>query len=218
MMPPKGLMAGMEDQEEVEAGAVPPGSDTRQHDRQEVEDTDESGNAEPNVSPEEQAAYEQFVEAGIALIYGGGEVRPGILQLLDNDPADLIAVLGDNVPELKERFSKVVALAATTVIVVLEVVRNLPEKPDGAILMHGGKAILEDLAELAEQAGQEEFTQDELNTAFLHAVDIYQAVGTEEGFVDKENASQEFAEILNAQEQGQLDKVLPGLERGMNDG
>lgn len=213
--PVRGMMAGFGGAEtggggvaadvEVRASGAPDGGDMAAE--------------EPNVSEEEQREYERFVETGLELIYGGGKVRPGILKLLDDEPSDLIAALGDQVPELRERFSPVIALAATAVIVTREVVNLLPEKPDGAVLMHGGKALLEDLANLAEEAGQPEFTQDEISQAYLHAVDLYQAVASATGEMDTEAASQEFASILNAQEQGRLGEVLPGLgDMGGRDG
>ncbi len=215
MKPPQGLMAGMEDQEAVETAPTPDASDTRQADNQQAEQTDPgSDDGEPNVSPEEQAAYEEFVTTGLEAIYEGGKVKPGILELLDNDPADLIATLGQDIPELGERFNPTVALAATAVVVTLEIIERLPEKPDGEIIMHGGKAILEELADLANERGGD-FTQEEINQAYLHAVDIYQATGTAAGTVDKELASQEFADILNAQDEGRLDEVVPGLEAGV---
>lgn len=222
MMPPtqapRGLMAGMQQGGDTPpdalAGASPPVDDRRQHDNQEAEQTEGGNREEPNVTPEEQAAFDEFVTTGLELIYEGGQVKPGILKLLDDDPSDLIKILGRDVPELGERFSPVIALAATATIVVMEVVKRLKEHPDGSIIMHAGKELLEELGDLADDVNGKDFTQDELNQAYLHAVDLYQAIGTADGTVDKELASQEFADILNAQEQGQLDKVLPGLERG----
>src|SRR5947207_781737 len=45
-------------------------------------------------TPEEQAAYEEFVKTGYDLMYKGGKVNPGILKMLDDDPTDLIQALG----------------------------------------------------------------------------------------------------------------------------
>lgn len=216
MSPPPvtGMMAGMMDEEEdpaVERGDVPEPTDTRQHDFQRAEPAEEGDNEEPNVTPEEQAEYERFVEAGLMAMAEGGEIKPGIRQLLDEDPKDLIAALGDNIPELGERFSPIVAVAATAVIVTREAIERVG-KPSGDVLLQGGRAILEALVELRDTMG-DDFTQDEINQAWLHAIDIYRAVASEAGEVDDEEASAEFAEILNAQEQGRLGEVLPELER-----
>ncbi len=101
-------------------------------------------------TPEEQARYEEFVKTAFGEMYEGGKVNPAILKMLDEDPSDLMAVL-ENAEELQQ-FSPVVALAATATILTLNAAEATGEK-DGAILLHGGKAILEDLVEIAEKAG-----------------------------------------------------------------
>ncbi len=208
----RGLAAGM-DEDGVVQGALAPETDTRQADNQQPARTlsEDDDDEEPNVSPEEQAAYEAFVDAGFDLIYTDGKVNEGILQMLDEDPADLIAVLG---PEIGEEFSPVIALAATAVVVVLEVVRRAgEEKPDGEIIMHGGRQILEDLANLAKTAGLKDYTSEDLSQAMLHAVNLYRETAANEGMVDEAALTEEFAEILNAQEEGRLGEILPGIER-----
>ncbi len=166
---------------------------------------------EPNVTDEEQAAYQAFIEASFELIYADGKVNPGIIAMLDDDPSDLIAVLGE-IPEIEERFSPIVALAAASVMVTMEVIRRSPERPDDSIIMHGGRAILEDLAQLATT----DFEQDELNQALMHAVDIYRSAAAQEGMIDEQQAQDAFAELLNAQEEGREDEVVPGISRFAN--
>lgn len=197
----RGLMAGMKVPDGMVSGDRPAGAG------QAVEDEDE----EANVTPEEQAAYEAFVKAGFDLVYTDGKVNEGILEMLDKDPADLIAVLGE---EVGEEFSPVIALAATTVVVVLEVVRRSGEaKPDGDIILHGGRQLLEDLANLANEAGVQKYTSENVSQAMLHAVNLYRLTAANEDMVDEQALTEEFAEILNAQEEGRLEQVLPGIER-----
>lgn len=171
-------------------------------------------------TPEEQAQYDAFVKEGMKLIYAKGQVNPGILKLLDDDPQDLIAILGE---EVGQDFSPVIALAATATIVVLEVVRRADPKPEGEIIMHGGAEILEDLADLAGQPGPDgqpihTYTEDDVNQAMIHAVNLYRITATQAGMLDEEALAQEFADILNAQEDGTLGKMLPGIERYENGG
>lgn len=160
-------------------------------------------------TPEEQEAKDQFVKAGLKLIYEGGEVRPSILEFLDEDPSDLIAVLGDS--EQLQNSTPPVTLAATTVMVVLEVINRMGEKPDDLIIFHGGLEILEDLANLATEAGIHDYSQDEINTAWLMAQDIYREAGSAQGLVDTDALKAEFDEIVTADKNGQLGNVLPAL-------
>lgn len=174
----------------------------------EVEDDDET----PNVSPEEQESYDSFVKAGFALMYEGGEVRPGLVKLLDDDPADLMAVL-ENVDDLQE-FNHVVAAAATAVIIVLEVVRRAgDQKPDGDIILHAGKAILEDCIEISEKVGGRKFTEDEANRAMLMAADLYRETAASQGMVNEDELKAEFEEIVTADKEGRLGEVVPQLQQ-----
>ena len=156
-----------------------------------------------NVTPEEQEQYDRFVLDGMTLIYEGGKVRQSILDLLDEDPADLVAILGD-MDELKQ-FSPVVALAATSVVLVLELVRRAGDgKPDDAVILHGGKELLEELANLADEAGIHDFSQNELNRAFLIGMDLWRESASSAGLIDVGQLKAEFAEIRTADAEGRL--------------
>lgn len=181
--------------------------DPRQRDTV-ADDEDEGGGP---ASPEEQAAYDQFVNAGYRLIYAGGKVNDNILKLLDDDPQDLIAIVGAEA--VGKNFNPVMALAATTAVICLEIVDRSAEKPAGEIILHGGTEILQDLAELAGTANIHNFTEDEINDALIAAVNIYRMTASAKGMVDNEALSEEFAELLNAQDQGKLGKMLPGIEK-----
>lgn len=194
--------AGMTTREDVRPDRDPAQTAT-------VEDDDDEN---PNVSPDEQERYEAVVKEGLALIYEGGEVRPGIVQMLDENPEDLMGVLG-NIEELQD-FSPTVALAATTVIVMLEVVRRAGDsKPDGDIILHAGKAILEELADMATDAGIHDYSQDEINQAMLMGMDLYREAAADEGLVDLQALKDEFDEIVTADKQGRIGELLPGIER-----
>jgi hypothetical protein len=159
----------------------------------------------PNVTPAEQQAYEDFVKHGLALIYGGGKVRPAILELLDENPKDLI-----DAPELKD-FTPSVALAATATVVVLELVRRAGDRrPDDAIVLHGGKALLEDLAHLAGEAKIHDFTQEELNRSFYLACDLYRDAAAGSGLIDLSQLKAEFEEVKAADAEGRLGALFAG--------
>ena len=172
---------------------------------------DEVPDEEANVTPEEQAAYEEFVLNGYELLYDGGKVRPGILELLDENPEDLLAVI-ENVD--LEQFSPVIALAATATIVVLEVVRRYgEEQPDASIILHGGKDLLEELAEIAGLYGSHDYTEQEMTDAFRMGADLYREAAADMGLVNLDALKAEFEEIVAADREGRTAEVLPGLEQ-----
>jgi hypothetical protein len=164
---------------------------------------------QPNVTPEEQAAYDKFVKHALMLMYGGGQVRPGILHLLDNDPKDLIQII----PTLQGHgVSPIIRLAATAVVVTMQTVRDTSEQ-DGAIILHGGKAILEDLAEISQKAGIHDYSDAEVNEAFRVGADLYREAGQTEGLVNLNEAKDEFQQIVTADKSGKLGDVLPPLQQ-----
>lgn len=166
---------------------------------------DEAGEA---ASPEEQAAYDEFVKTSFSVMYEGGEVRPGILKMLDEDPADLMAVL-DNAEELQQ-FTPVVALAATAAIVTLKTCEETGEK-DGTIILHGGTAILEDLVEIAGKAGLHDYSEEEMTEAMRMGADLFREAAAEAGIVNLDEAKGEWDEITAADKEGRLGDVLPQL-------
>lgn len=199
---------------------------------------DEVGDEEgmsPNVSPEEQQPYEEFVLSGLALIYtkapgqdqqaqdqgadqqGGQEqdqsaqVRPGILKLLDNDPSDLRGIL--KAQELQQ-FSPLVAIAATTVVIVVEIqkiAKGTPDEPSDDIVMHGAVAILEELAEIWMRRNKQQLGEDDINKALSMAADIYREVGADAGLVDENALKDQFAMLVKADKEGRLADVSPDL-------
>lgn len=71
LMPFKGQMP----EDETAEGQMPPSEESGEESRY-VDD------GEPNVTPEEQAQYEEAVKNGLRLIYADGQVRPQILEAL----------------------------------------------------------------------------------------------------------------------------------------
>lgn len=172
---------------------------------------EELDDEEPNASPEEQAAYEDFVLAGLALIYEDKQVRPGILKMLDEDPQDLMQILS-SAEELQE-FSPVVAVAATAVVIVLEIMRHAgDERPSDELVLHGGAAIVEELVEIQGRIGKE-LSQDDLHRAMSMAMDLYREAGTQAGFVDEGKLKAQFEELVAADKEGRLGEVSPELDQ-----
>lgn len=175
-----------------------------QPDASRIDDSDEQGQ-QPNVTPEEQAQYDAFVNNGLKVIYGadpnaegGGEpgARPDILN------------------RLKESSDPLENLANTTVWLVT-MLETSAEKGgtqlDDAVVMHGGKAMLEELAEVAEAANIHDYSEKEMEGAWYRGLDLYRETATQDGRVDPETLKQQFGEIQTADEQGRMGDVLPQL-------
>lgn len=155
--------------------------------------------APQQASPEEQAQYEQFVNKAYELIYAQGEANPAILKSLEGngDPID--------------------GLANTAAMVVLRV--EEAAEASGAQLADGvvynaGIEILEDLASLARTAGIHEFDEKDTEAALYRALDVYRAFKEGAGGIDQQKYQAELGQVVEADRQGKLGQIVPGLDRG----
>ena len=169
-----------------------------------IDDSDEQGQ-QPNVSPEEQAQYDAFVGNGLKVIYGEGANPSG-----EDEPA----VRPDILNRLKESSDPLENLANTTVWLVT-MLETSAEKGgnqlDDAVVMHGGKAMLEELAEVSEAAGIHDYSEKEMEGAWYRGLDLYRETATQDGRVDPESLKEQFGEIQRADEQGRMGDVLPQM-------
>ena len=153
------------------------------------------GEEQPNVSPEEQKLYDQFVDNALSVIYDDKSL-PSIIESLkgDGNPVD--------------------GLANTAVGVVIRV-QDSAEKagqeipPD--VVFHAGTEILEDLAELAGKAGVHEFTPEEIEGAAFQAMDLYREMKGRDGGEGRPQIMEDFNQIVALDQAGRLDEVAPGL-------
>lgn len=127
---------------------------------------DGAGNGQAPVkrqaTPEEQAAYDNFVKAGYALIYAK-ETAPAIINRL-------------------KQGNPVSALAMVTVMVVKRVVDAMEQHgqpPDNVVLIKGGTEILADLADLARKHGTHTYTDQEIQAATIQAARLYKQMATQ---------------------------------------
>jgi hypothetical protein len=152
----------------------------------------------PNVSPQEQAQYDRFVDNGYKLIYNGGKVAPGVLQGLQ----------ASEDPKMN--------LAHTAVGIVLhlhESARKSGTQISPDVLFHGGIEIVEDLANIARIARIHDYDQDELEGATYLALDMYREQATQRGLIDPEALKAEFNSVVEADRAGKIDELLPGISK-----
>jgi hypothetical protein len=163
------------------------------------------GDGTPNVTPDEQAAYDQFVKNSLEILYPHGEqagINPQIIKQL--------SVPGDPVN----------ALAQTTIGVVVPLQQSAEksgapwtqdDQLKSDIVLHGGIAIMEELATIAQSAKIHTYTQDELQGATYSAMDLYRQIGEKDGSLNTDDLKQQFDQIISADKAGAVQSVLPQL-------
>lgn len=194
------LSARKGDQQELPAqDELPAGAE-----EQEMEDE------QPNVSPEEQAMYDAFVDNGYKLIYSG--------KSESGKPAVNPAI----VESLKGNGNTVDGLATTTFMVVQRLEQSAagsgsPVSQD--VLYHGAVELLEDLAELQEALGIDEaVTEDEMQEALYRGLDMYRMAQQSNPEI-KGRAQEDMKLLAEATSGGRLGQLIPGGDNvmaGMN--
>jgi len=158
----------------------------------------EPDDEQSNVSPEEQAAYDQFVSNGMEIIYPGeGEekVAPSILESLQAS--------GEPIQDLA-------MTAASLITGLIENAANAGHKLDPEIVYQGGVELIEQLADVAEAAKIHDYSDKEMESALYNAAD--QIIKTNPGgIIDQQAAGQDFEAIVEADRDGSLEQAVPQI-------
>lgn len=194
--------------------------------------TDDS---DSNVSPEEQAQYNQFEMNMLELIYVSGEQgsqpRPEIIQSLqaskeapmeEPDPEGPQGEAGEEgqAPSQPGQAAgpspHIVALASTAV----EITKKLDDSAREAgqpltddVLLHGGTEVIEELATVAQMAGIHDYSDDELSGAVTTAMDMYREKAIADGRTDAETLKGQWGELIQADKDGTIDQMVPGIKQ-----
>lgn len=155
---------------------------------------------EGNVAPEEQAAYDKFVDNGFKLIYDD-KTMPNILNLLQSS---------------QDKILNLASAALNVVMHLKESAKNAGREIPPDILMHGGVEILEDLAELSDKAGIYEYSQDEIEGATYRAFDMYREMEDQRGETDQEARMAEMQELAQAEKDGRLGEMFGDMAGDYN--
>lgn len=160
------------------------------------------GEEQPNVTPDEQRVYDQFVDNAFSAIYDDKSL-PQVIESLagDGNPVD--------------------GLANTAVSIVVRV-QDSAEQAGQAIppdvVFNAGVEILENLADLAGKAGVHEFTAQEIEGATFQAMDIYREMKGRDGGAGRPQIVEDFNQIVALDQAGRLDEVAPGLSEKFGGG
>lgn len=150
------------------------------------------GEPQPNVSPEEQAEYEQIVDNAYSLLY---EDMPTLLKS--------IAGGGDPVTGLAQT-------VANTMSRLIGSAAKAGRKFDGGTVLQAGVEILEDLASLAQDSGIHDFTPEELESATYLAAEMFRDLQQKSGNLDPNEFAGDLETLQQAEAAGTLKQLIPG--------
>jgi hypothetical protein len=179
--------------------------------------TDEETQGGEAASPEEQQQYQELFENGWRLIADEkGGVRPAVLKMLDADPSDLKASLGeDALGEYGEQLDPAVALGLTVAQILVREVADMKQKGgqvQAASVWEAGKDLLLDVAQLAQKNGLGPYDQNAMTRAATVAAGAYGVAAKAQGLISDEEIGQDMADMKAADESGQLQQMVGGGE------
>lgn len=200
-------MAGLLDRKQQQAGGRPQAGSRQQsggggdggmmRQRPTGDDQQQQGmEEETNVSPEEQAQYDEWVTNGMKLIYNENTMDQ-VLQTIESD-GDPVEGLGNAVAMVTMRLEDSAEKSGREI--------------SGDIKLNAATELLEQMADLTNEAGIHDFSEEELEAALYRGLDTYREVRQEQGRLPKEELTEDFAELVEADREGRIDEIVPGLE------
>jgi hypothetical protein len=144
-----------------------------------------------------------------------GPVDPEMMKkYLANCMSVVTGGLGAIIKSVQQADDKVAALAQSSVFTVIRVEDSL-EQSGGqlnlAMTFEGGAMTVTDISEALQQAGVYDYSQKEIDAAFLRAVDQYRMIRDQQGRLDPAMFKAKIEQLKQSQADGTLDKQYPGL-------
>ena len=174
----------------------------------------ESGDGMAQATPEEQAVYDMMVNQALDIVYpddGSNKPRDQIVENLKGafDP-QVTELFATAEPAISETAQDAVAVTAVVLTMMTEgaLAQQGTEVPDD-VVFHAGTEIIEVLIELSEGLGIADFGPQEVDDIALRAMDLYRIASPR---VDPETLTGEFEQIIAADRDGSIGKLLPGAE------
>jgi hypothetical protein len=161
----------------------------------EMGETEEEG-PEANVSPEEQAVYDRFMDQAYKMVYGK-ERWPTVLRRIQSAP------------------DKVEALATVGSVTALRIATAAKQAGDpisGDVLLAGASELLETLAEDVGKFGVHDYTPDEVEAALYRGMDMFRDAAQQSGLLTAEASGEDMQMLDDANKNGQLGDVFAALQ------
>lgn len=157
--------------------------------------TTPAGEDESNVSPEEQQQYNEYVENGMNMMYDE-KIMPQLMETVTGS-GNPIEGLANAIMAIVTRLDDSAEKKGVTI--------------PGDVKLHGATEIMEQMVELAETAGVHEYTEEEMESAYYRAIDLYRESRQEQGKLPVEDLKQDMGELVEADKQGRLEDMMPGI-------
>lgn len=153
-----------------------------------------------NVTPEEQAEYEQVVLNAERIIYPEGDDTPPVSDKI------VAGLTGTDKPVLN------LATTAVTLIRGLDQSARAAGKPISEdVMFHAGADIMGDIADAAKAMKIYDYDEEEVEQAFYLGLDMYRTAAAEEGTLDVEGLKEGWQQLVEADRSGNLESVMPGI-------
>lgn len=157
----------------------------------------DDGESDGDVTPEEQAAYHLFMSNASKVMFDKAAMPKLVEQLRGGEP---------------------VAAVAQAAVLIVARLEDSAEKKTGAqvdpdILLNAGREIVGALAEIAEKAKIHEFTEQEIEAAYLAAVDQYRSLRMGQGKINPADYQGAWQELQQANADGSIDTKYPALKQ-----
>jgi hypothetical protein len=154
-------------------------------------------------SPEEQAAFDKFVEKAWELIYSD-QVWPQVLEMLEGG--------GDDTQE----GDPVRGLAVATESIVARVAQAADQAGDRLqpdVVFHAAGDILEELAEVSARGKIKDYSKDPdaLESAWFQALDMFRERLDGVGEIDQQHAQMDMEKLIQMDDNGTLEKIMRDL-------
>lgn len=168
---------------------------------------EELGEGQEPASAEEQAQYDTAMKNILELIYEGDTVRPAVLNALK---AGVAADDKGGDTNFGEKMA-VATLAVSLVGTADDSARQAGQPLTDDVLREVGTDVIGELVEIGEAAKILDFSQEDVDGAWYIALDKYRDKAIADGRTDGDTLKAQFGEINQADADGTLDDVLPGL-------
>lgn len=167
-----------------------------------------------NVTPEEQAQYDQFVRNAVEIIYpedAQGQMSPALAGQLQGQFDEQSMQMLQGVEPPLDPANPLDNIAGAAVLICLYLDASASQAGfdiDDDIMFNGGAEVVEILASDGEAMGFFDVDDQQTEQAFYRACDIFRTVSPR---VDQNMLADQFQEIVSADQQGKLAQLLPNL-------
>lgn len=166
-------------------------------------------------SPEEQAAYEEFINNAMeTATTDDREIEPGVAGNLQGEFTPEVMQMFEGVePPLQNTPVEHLALTALVLVMYLDqAAKDQGIEISDEVLFNAGSEVVDIVSSLGEAAGLRDYSEKELEGAWYRALDLYRQVGPR---ANPDALKEQFAVVHEADKNGKITELLPTLQERM---